>query len=142
MSMEAFLPGGTVSLLAAEAMDHAKPYRENQGRDARLGRESRRNQKRTEAKHAKSPGRKRLDQPDRWVCTTISGQEDCEVADEAVSTREDLDHLLTQRRVGAYVGVDPTAPSLHIGHLVPFMALGWLYIHGYPATFLVMRLPP
>ena len=44
---------------------------------------------------------------------------------------------MTKRRCGAYVGVDPTAPSLHVGHLIPFMALGWLYIHGFPATFLV-----
>ncbi|KAF7514212.1 hypothetical protein GJ744_004537 [Endocarpon pusillum] len=56
---------------------------------------------------------------------------------QIVGTREDLDYLLTERRVGAYVGVDPTAPSLHVGHLVPFMALGWLFIHGYQSTFLL-----
>jgi tyrosyl-tRNA synthetase len=63
------------------------------------------------------------------------------LADHSVSKREDLDHLLTERRVGAYVGVDPTAPSLHIGHLVPFMALGWFFIHGYSSVFLVIVLP-
>ena len=45
--------------------------------------------------------------------------------------------MLTRRRVGIYCGVDPTAPSLHVGHLVPFMALNWFYIHGYSATYLV-----
>lgn len=45
--------------------------------------------------------------------------------------------MLNNRRIGAYVGVDPTAPSLHVGNLVPFMALGWLFIHGYSVTFLV-----
>ena len=44
---------------------------------------------------------------------------------------------MMDRRVGVYAGIDPTAPSLHVGHMVPFMALGWLYIHGYPVTFVV-----
>jgi len=41
------------------------------------------------------------------------------------------------RRIGAYVGIDPTASSLHIGHLVPLMPLFWLYMHGYRAISLV-----
>ncbi|KAF2691718.1 tyrosyl-tRNA synthetase-like protein [Lentithecium fluviatile CBS 122367] len=45
--------------------------------------------------------------------------------------RDSLDWLLTRKRVGAYVGVDPTAPSLHVGHLLPLMALYWMYLHGY-----------
>ncbi|KAH0841782.1 Tyrosine--tRNA ligase, mitochondrial [Fonsecaea pedrosoi] len=56
---------------------------------------------------------------------------------QIVGTREDLDKLLTHRRVGVYAGIDPTAPSLHVGHMVPFMVLGWLYIHGYKANFLL-----
>lgn len=45
--------------------------------------------------------------------------------------------IMLRKRIGAYVGIDPTAPSLHVGHLLPFMALYWLYIHGYGATTLV-----
>lgn len=45
--------------------------------------------------------------------------------------RQALDWLLTEKRIGAYVGVDPTAPSLHVGHLLPLMALYWMYLHGY-----------
>ncbi|KAH7079104.1 tyrosyl-tRNA synthetase-like protein [Paraphoma chrysanthemicola] len=45
--------------------------------------------------------------------------------------RQTLDWLLTEKRIGAYVGVDPTAPSLHVGHLLPLMALYWMYLHGY-----------
>lgn len=41
------------------------------------------------------------------------------------------------KRVGAYVGVDPTADSLHLGHLLPLMALFWLWFHGYPAVTLI-----
>ncbi|GAB7355467.1 hypothetical protein MBLNU459_g5968t1 [Dothideomycetes sp. NU459] len=51
--------------------------------------------------------------------------------------RSALDSLLTSRRVGAYAGIDPTAPSLHLGHLLPFMILFWLYIHGYSTTSLI-----
>jgi tyrosyl-tRNA synthetase len=53
------------------------------------------------------------------------------------SGRKALDWLLTEKRIGAYVGVDPTAPSLHVGHLVPLMALYWMYIHGYYTVSLV-----
>jgi tyrosyl-tRNA synthetase len=53
------------------------------------------------------------------------------------SGRSTLDWLLTQKRIGAYVGVDPTAPSLHVGHLLPLMALYWLYLHGYYTVSLV-----
>ncbi|KAF2786970.1 hypothetical protein K505DRAFT_288761 [Melanomma pulvis-pyrius CBS 109.77] len=42
-----------------------------------------------------------------------------------------LDWVLTRKRIGAYVGVDPTAPSLHVGHLVPLMALYWMHLHGF-----------
>lgn len=41
------------------------------------------------------------------------------------------------RRIGAYVGIDPTASSLHIGHLVPLMPLFWMYMHGYTAISLI-----
>jgi len=40
-------------------------------------------------------------------------------------------------RVGAYVGIDPTAPSLHIGHMLPLMSLFWMYVHGYHTVTLV-----
>jgi tyrosyl-tRNA synthetase len=58
------------------------------------------------------------------------------------SGREALDWLLTEKRIGVYVGVDPTAPSLHVGHLVPLMALYWMYIHGYYTVSLVSDLQP
>ncbi|WQF87259.1 Putative aminoacyl-tRNA synthetase, class I, rossmann-like alpha/beta/alpha sandwich [Colletotrichum destructivum] len=45
--------------------------------------------------------------------------------------------LLRTKRIGAYVGVDPTAESLHVGHLLPFMPLFWMYLHGYTAVSLV-----
>ena len=56
------------------------------------------------------------------------------------SGRPALDWLLTEKRIAAYVGVDPTAPSLHVGHLLPLMALYWMYIHGYHTVSLVSDL--
>ena len=61
------------------------------------------------------------------------------LVNQIVGTRKALNKALVESRVGVYCGVDPTAASLHIGHMVPFMALGWLYIHGYSSTFLVCR---
>jgi tyrosyl-tRNA synthetase len=56
---------------------------------------------------------------------------------QIVGKRDDLDHLLTHRRVGVYSGFDPTAPSLHVGHMIPLMVLGWFFIHGYSITYLL-----
>ena len=44
---------------------------------------------------------------------------------------------MTNKRVGAYVGIDPTAPSLHVGHLLPLMSLFWMYVSGFHAVTLV-----
>lgn len=38
---------------------------------------------------------------------------------------------MTENRVGAYVGIDPTASSLHAGHMLPLMSLFWMHVHGY-----------
>ncbi|KAF2402742.1 hypothetical protein EJ06DRAFT_472314 [Trichodelitschia bisporula] len=56
---------------------------------------------------------------------------------QIAGTRDDLETLLTEKRVGVYVGIDPTAQSLHVGHMVPFMALFWMYLHGYYAVSLM-----
>lgn len=56
---------------------------------------------------------------------------------QIVGERGDLDRLLTEKRVGIYVGVDPTAPSMHVGHLLPLMVLYWMYIHGFHACSLL-----
>ncbi|KAK0747927.1 tRNA synthetases class I-domain-containing protein [Apiosordaria backusii] len=45
--------------------------------------------------------------------------------------------LMRQKRIGAYTGIDPTASSLHIGHLLPLMPIFWMYMHGYPAYTLI-----
>src|ERR1700712_1060962 len=51
--------------------------------------------------------------------------------------REEFDNLLTSKRIGAYCGVDPTAASLHVGHIIPFMVLFWMYLHGFQTVTLL-----
>jgi tyrosyl-tRNA synthetase len=53
------------------------------------------------------------------------------------SSKEDIRELMRTRRIGAYVGIDPTAPSLHLGHLLPLMPLFWMYMYGYQAMSLL-----
>src|ERR1700724_4617585 len=48
-----------------------------------------------------------------------------------VSEPEALDALARQSTVTAYIGFDCTAPSLHIGHLLPIMMLHWLQQTGH-----------
>jgi tyrosyl-tRNA synthetase len=58
-----------------------------------------------------------------------------------IRDRDALESLMTNKRIGAYVGIDPTAPSLHVGHLLPLMTLFWLYVHGYHVVSLVCIYP-
>lgn len=51
--------------------------------------------------------------------------------------RETFDRQMTNRRLGAYVGIDPTAASLHVGHLLPLMSLFWMFVNGYHAVSLL-----
>jgi len=48
-----------------------------------------------------------------------------------VSEPEALDALAASSRVTAYIGYDCTAPSLHIGHLLPIMMLHWMQQTGH-----------
>ena len=48
-----------------------------------------------------------------------------------VSEPEALDDLARQKVVTAYIGFDCTAPSLHVGSLVPIMLLYWLQQTGH-----------
>lgn len=48
-----------------------------------------------------------------------------------ISDPQELDSLLTQETVTAYIGFDCTAPSLHAGSLLPIMMLYWLQQTGH-----------
>lgn len=48
-----------------------------------------------------------------------------------VSDETGLDDLLTKETVTAYIGYDPTASSLHVGHLTQIMMLHWFQATGH-----------
>ncbi|MDD4365006.1 MAG: tyrosine--tRNA ligase [Synergistales bacterium] len=50
---------------------------------------------------------------------------------EWCSHPEALSGLFRTERVTAYIGFDPTADSLHVGHLIPIMGLAWLQRLGH-----------
>ena len=50
---------------------------------------------------------------------------------EWCTNEERLSQVMNEEMVTAYVGFDPTADSLHVGHLIPLMALGWLQRAGH-----------
>ncbi len=44
---------------------------------------------------------------------------------------EDLYKMLGNEKISFYVGFDPTADSLHIGHYIPIMAMAWMQKFGH-----------
>jgi tyrosyl-tRNA synthetase len=52
-------------------------------------------------------------------------------------TTEGLGETLARELTTAYVGFDPTAPSLHVGSLLPIMSLARLQRHGHTPVALV-----
>ena len=50
---------------------------------------------------------------------------------EWCTNEERLAQVMNEEMITAYVGFDPTADSLHVGHLIPLMALGWLQKLGH-----------
>lgn len=56
---------------------------------------------------------------------------------QVAGDRNALERLLQSKGVGIYAGIDPTAPSLHLGHLLPLMVLFWALVHGHNVTSLV-----
>lgn len=59
------------------------------------------------------------------------------VKDFAAPSREDLNELLTTKRIGVYTGIDPTARSLHVGHMIPLMVLFWMHLLGFRTVSLI-----
>lgn len=45
---------------------------------------------------------------------------------EWCSHPEELMSLFDDEMVTGYIGFDPTADSLHVGHLIPLMGLSWM----------------
>lgn len=56
---------------------------------------------------------------------------------EQVTHKEELGKYLEEESVTCYIGFDPTAPSLHVGSLVPIMSLAHMQIKGHRPILLV-----
>ncbi|MBB4569887.1 tyrosine--tRNA ligase [Rhizobium leucaenae] len=54
-----------------------------------------------------------------------------------ISDEAGLDSLFAKETVTAYIGFDPTAPSLHAGSLIQIMMLHWLQATGHRAVSLM-----
>ncbi|MDX3924876.1 MAG: tyrosine--tRNA ligase [Shinella sp.] len=54
-----------------------------------------------------------------------------------ISDESGLDDLMSKETVTAYIGFDPTAPSLHAGGLIQIMMLHWLQKTGHRAISLM-----
>lgn len=48
-----------------------------------------------------------------------------------VTDSQSLRNSLQEKRQVVYTGIDPTAQSLHIGHLIPMMSLVHFHLHGH-----------
>lgn len=53
------------------------------------------------------------------------------------SNMDAVKDLLNNGKVTVYLGSDPTADSLHVGHLVPVMMMRWLQKYGHKPLMLV-----
>lgn len=53
------------------------------------------------------------------------------------SNLDGLNDALNAGKITAYLGSDPTADSLHVGHLVPVMMMRWLQKYGHKPIMLV-----
>ncbi|MFC3418423.1 tyrosine--tRNA ligase [Salinicoccus hispanicus] len=54
-----------------------------------------------------------------------------------ITDEEKITELLAREQVSIYCGADPTADSLHIGHLVPFLTLRRFQKHGHRPVVLI-----
>ncbi len=50
---------------------------------------------------------------------------------------DELYELLGKESVPFYIGFDPTADSLHIGHYIPIMAMAWMQRYGHKPIALI-----
>lgn len=54
-----------------------------------------------------------------------------------MTDEEEINKMLENEKISIYCGADPTADSLHIGHLVPFLALKRFQQYGHRPVILI-----
>nr|WP_122013634.1 tyrosine--tRNA ligase [Maliibacterium massiliense] len=56
---------------------------------------------------------------------------------QQITHEDELRQMLTEKKVSFYVGFDPTADSLHVGHFIPIMAMAHMQRAGHRPIALV-----
>ena len=69
--------------------------------------------------------------------TVLSLLEERGLVNQIAGDRNGLENLLRGKKAAIYAGIDPTAPSLHLGHLLPLMVLFWMSLYGHRVVSLV-----
>ena len=50
---------------------------------------------------------------------------------------EEFKNLVSNEKISLYLGIDPTADSIHIGHFIPLMLMSYFQKHGHRPIILV-----
>ncbi|KAH8149268.1 uncharacterized protein LAJ45_06808 [Morchella importuna] len=69
--------------------------------------------------------------------TLLQHLQERELVESVTGTSGDLENLIESNPITTYAGVDPTANSLHVGHLLPLMNLLHFYLNGHHSIALV-----
>lgn len=54
-----------------------------------------------------------------------------------IVAEEELENLLNEKKIAFYIGFDPTADSLHVGHFVQLMAMRHMQLAGHTPIILI-----
>jgi len=54
-----------------------------------------------------------------------------------LTDEEGMEKLLNEEKISLYCGVDPTADSMHIGHIVPLLTLRRFQLHGHQPVLVI-----
>lgn len=54
-----------------------------------------------------------------------------------ITFEEELKDILTREKISVYMGIDPTADSIHIGHFIPLMQMSYFQKHGHTPILLM-----
>ncbi len=54
-----------------------------------------------------------------------------------ITFENDLKELLEKEQTSVYMGIDPTADSIHIGHFIPLMLMSYFQKHGHTPILLM-----
>ena len=54
-----------------------------------------------------------------------------------IAFEDEFKSLVQNEKISVYLGIDPTADSIHIGHFIPLMLMSYFQKHGHRPIILV-----